>query len=158
MSDNKLFVPIQINGELSKATNIKTLTLLERELYIDNEGNLYYGNVGGSPLKVKAKSAEISDVATNVGNSGSFVQVTQSAQEMFAGILHILNDSSDTVLKKRSGNSGSVKLEGLIFDSGVVNASNITDLKYVTLNSNMWGTNLPTSDLVDGRLFFQVSE
>jgi hypothetical protein len=62
------------------------------------------------------------------------------------------------VLKKRSGNSGSVKLEGLIFDSGVVNASNITDLKYVTLNSNMWGTNLPTSDLVDGRLFFQVSE
>lgn len=43
-NENKLNIPIQINGG-----NIQPKSLLERELYIDTRGRLFFGDTDGTP-------------------------------------------------------------------------------------------------------------
>ena len=73
---NKFIVPIQINGNINSDLKPSNGSLLERELYINKKGYLYYGTVDDSGNKVtrcitveQSDKSKESDVAYNIGDT-----------------------------------------------------------------------------------------
>ena len=152
MSENKLYTTIQINGELELKIPVSDVSLLERELYIDTEGNLYCGNTSGKPIiHINANKANHATKADNLGNSDlpfsiDNVKGIASLNGLVFNELHEIIGSGIVSMKDFS-----------LKDSSFANGT-ITNLNTMTLNSDMWGTKLPTDNLQHGRVFFLVSE
>lgn len=145
---NKLYTIIQINGELnnSKPSDLK---LLERELYIDNLGNLLYGDINGNPKQINADKANKATWADNLGSENGLAYISDS--DIRLGNINIDSEIMD-------GNN-KVALQNFNINDSIFNQGNITALNTMTIiKESMWGTKLPTDNLQHGRVFFLVSE
>lgn len=148
---NKLYTIIQINGELnsSKPSDLK---LLERELYLDNAGNLLYGDTNGNPKQINADKANKATWADNLGFENGLAFITNARIRL--GSINI----GPRHIDGQYNNTGKVDMFNFNIQDSIFNEGQITNLNTMTLNNDMWGTKLPTDNLQHGRVFFLVSE
>lgn len=147
---SKLYTPIQINGELFNPVTPKDLELYERELYIDREGNLYFGNASGAATQINANKAKEAALAYNLGNEESFFQFDNVSKAARIADIKITSNG------KIEGNNTAIN--AFTITNSALNNSNISGLQNLILSANMWGTALPTTNLEHGRVFFLVNE
>lgn len=163
MSDNKkLYTIIQINGEL-QGPKPADLKLLERELYIDDQGYLWFGDKNEIPQQINANKANEANVAMNVGNAESFFQYDNDRKEIFIGKNLGITQYTDLNEKSFIIMQGYGSTNGPIIDNFKINNSELKDISVknltnLTLRDDMWGTSLPTDNLEHGRVFFLVNE
>lgn len=136
MSDNILYVPIQINGGDSKPQS-----LLDRELYVcpldstaDTKQYMLKCGQDNGVVDIWAKSNEVS--------------VVQSAVIAFEASP---NSTGVTIQNMHIYNIGSK----LYFDAGMV-ISETGLLDKVILTEEMYGTEFPTGDIKTGQLFYRI--
>ena len=148
---NKLYTIIQINGELnnSKPSDLK---LLERELYVDNAGNLLYGDTNGNPKQINADKANKATWADNLGSEESLAFITNSGIRL--GSINI----GSKYINGQYDNTRKVDMLNFNIQDSIFNEGQITNLNTLTIKEDMWGTELPTDNLQHGRVFFLVSE
>lgn len=152
---NIVYTPIQINGELSTQVDASTLKLLERELFIDRQGNLYFGNMNGTATQINANKANSATVANNLGSQDSTFMLDNDSLTGKLGSIQLTHDE-ENALSTLDG-LGTI-LKQFQLNSSNVNACRLNDIKNMTLSSDVWGTKLPTDNLQHGRVFFLVSE
>ena len=152
---NILYNPIQINGELSTPIDSSSLKLLERELFVDNKGNLYFGNMNGTATQVNANKANLANVANNLGMQDSTFMLDNDSLTGKLGSIQLTHDEK-TALTTLDG-LGTI-LKQFQLNSSNVNECRLNEIKNMTLSKDVWGTKLPTDNLQHGRIFFLVSE
>lgn len=155
---NILYTPIQINGELSRPVDSSTLNLLERELFIDNQGNLYFGNMNGTATQINADKANVATLANNLGSNNDTFILDNINQTGKLGSVQISHDK-EQMLSTFDG-LGTI-LKQFQLNSSNLNNCRINSVQTMTLSEGkdkMWGTELPTDNLQHGRIFFLVSE
>lgn len=161
--DNKLYTSIQINGELFSTTDVDKLKLLERELFVDNKNNLWFGK-NGKATQVNAKECESSILSINLGNSESVFRINNDDKTANLNGLKFIENKEGNVVSKEIDASevtslNNFKLKQSSFENGTFNNGDILQLNNMTLAENkMWGTEIPSNDVVHGQLFFLVSE
>lgn len=152
---NILYTPIQINGELSTPIDSSALKLLERELFVDNKGNLYFGNMNGTATQVNANKANLATVANNLGVQDSTFMLDNDSLTGKLGSIQLIHDE-ENALTTLDG-LGTI-LKQFQLNSSNVNECRLNEVKNMTLSKDVWGTKLPTDNLQHGRIFFLVSE
>lgn len=160
MSDNKkLYTIIQINGEL-QGPKPADLKLLERELYIDDQGYLWFGDKNEIPQQINSNKANEANVAMNVGNAESFFQYDNNRKEITIGknlgiTSHLDLDGNTVIVLQGDGNP---IIDNFKMNNSQLKDISIKDLTNLTLTEDMWGTSLPQENLEHGRVFFLVNE
>ena len=152
---NILYTPIQINGELSNPIDSSSLKLLERELFVDNKGNLYFGNMNGTATQINANKANLANVANNLGMQDSTFMLDNDSLTGKLGSIQLTHDEKNA-LTTLDG-LGTI-LKQFQLNSSNVNECRLNEVKNMTLSKDVWGTKLPTDNLQHGRVFFLVSE
>lgn len=148
---NKLYTIIQINGELEKSKP-NDLKLSERELYVDKESNLYYGNVSGEPIQINANKANESTISLNLGKEQLPFKINNDKSNPSAD-LNGLVFSDKQIDGSRVDSMKNFSLNDSTFTRG-----NISDLNSMTLSDDMWGVELPKGTQPHGKVFFLVSQ
>ena len=146
-----LNVPIQINGNISKDGAPNTFTLLERELYVDKSGYLYFGK-NNTNNNIKCKQ---SDTALNL--SGNWAYVNNTTEEAKFGKVVINNSGDQThIIGDNTSNVKKCYIRNFIATNFSLQNSDIINLNKLVLNSSMCGKTLPTTG-VDKQVFFLMS-
>ena len=171
MSDGKLNVPISINGDLSKG---KPSTLLEGELYVDKDGNLYYGNISGTPLKVNSGKADNSENA-KVSITSTGIGMDTNGKDLNHPIYIHIKDFDSNGYSNSNVRIGNVILEerkkGIwdlisngdkspekvpVSDATILDRFNLKNIRGMHLTEELYGNKLPTN-AVKGQVFFKIS-
>ena len=156
--NNKLYIPIQINGDLNSKVDPNKLELLPRELFVDKEGNLYFGNLQKVD-QVNANKANQAQWGLNLGKGEKEQSFFKFDNEKQTGNLDNLIISKEGTLTKLNGNN-SVVFSQVDLDASTFKNGSINNLNKLVLSKSLWDKKLPTdtSNFENGRVFFLVSE
>lgn len=151
MSVNKLYTIIQINGELEKSKP-NDLKLSERELYVDKESNLYYGNITGEPIQINANKANESTMSINLGKEQLPFKINNDKSNPTA-------DLNGLVFTDKQINGSNVNsMKNFSLNDSTFTGGSILNLNNMTLSEDMWGVELPKGTQSHGKVFFLISQ
>ena len=135
--DNKLYIPIQINGGELNPNNAK-VDLKDRELYLCTaDMKIYAKNEAGKIVQLNANKADVAEEITG----DNFKLFSNSNIESIIGGFDI----------HKSGLSGNTAKNTY----PIISHFNIDKLKSIVLDKKMYGSALP-KDGTEGQLFFKI--
>lgn len=153
---NKLIVPIQINGNMDQT--VAPNKLLERELFINKEGYVYYGTKNGDSVgEVKVKKADHADTSHSTNTIGTtkldgskyetpiYINIGGSSRIGYVPINSTITDNTNTW----SGYNETLNVRT------VLDNFRLTNVDILTASKAMYGDKLPTT-AKPGQIFFRI--
>lgn len=136
-NDNKLYIPIQINGgELSPT--VAKVELKDRELYLCT-----------SNMKIYAKDKTGTRAPLNANKADAAEKIIGGNFKLFS------NPSMQSIIGKFYVDEFGLSGDGTKGTYPVISYFNINQLKSMVLDKHMYGTTLP-KDGEEGQLFFKI--